>query len=478
MTRYSRETWFVVIATVAVRLAYALYTGFTADDAFITFRYADNIARGLGFVYNDAQRVLGTTTPLFTLILALASFLKFPLVGASLVVSIAASAATAVVIYRFAVALRFRLLSFVPVIVYILWPRSLPGETCGMETALFTLLVTSALYFRFRGFDYYAVGMATLATVTRPEGAFVLALVGIAVIAHHPHRWWHYALVSLSLIGPWVVFGTIYFGSFIPNTIAAKTALYSQFGQQSLWETLRYLLALHTPFGWVVLAAVTAGAIWFWRSQRFGRLELLWLVGMYAFYLFSGAHIFFWYVVPAYPVHLLFASAALVPLWDRLPLTLQHAPAARIGLGAVLCAALLYGAYGPATFYKTYQESLEAMHQQVGLYLFAESNPKDLVAAEDIGYIGYYSQRTILDRDGLVSPEAIPYNRAGSYLPLILDYRPDWVVVCDPSPISPFINDDSFLNRYEHVRAFQAGQTAYRIYRQRLHVDQPAPGKK
>jgi len=34
------------------------------DDAYITFRYAQNLAAGLGFVYNAGERVLGTTTPL------------------------------------------------------------------------------------------------------------------------------------------------------------------------------------------------------------------------------------------------------------------------------------------------------------------------------------------------------------------------------------------------------------------------------
>ncbi|NUP90266.1 MAG: hypothetical protein HUU25_10650, partial [Candidatus Sumerlaeia bacterium] len=40
------------------------------DDAYITFRYAENLLAGLGFVYNAGERVLGTTTPLYTLLLA------------------------------------------------------------------------------------------------------------------------------------------------------------------------------------------------------------------------------------------------------------------------------------------------------------------------------------------------------------------------------------------------------------------------
>src|SRR5262245_13549798 len=40
------------------------------DDPYITYRYAANLARGAGFVYNEGERVLSTTTPLYTLLLS------------------------------------------------------------------------------------------------------------------------------------------------------------------------------------------------------------------------------------------------------------------------------------------------------------------------------------------------------------------------------------------------------------------------
>ncbi len=60
----------ILILLVLARIAETAATGFTADDAFITYRYADNLARGNGFVYNIGERVQGTSSPLFTLMLA------------------------------------------------------------------------------------------------------------------------------------------------------------------------------------------------------------------------------------------------------------------------------------------------------------------------------------------------------------------------------------------------------------------------
>ncbi|MCS6911199.1 MAG: hypothetical protein NZM11_11645, partial [Anaerolineales bacterium] len=48
----------------------------TVDDAYITFRYARNLIGGAGFVYNVGERVLGTTTPAYTLLLALGALIS------------------------------------------------------------------------------------------------------------------------------------------------------------------------------------------------------------------------------------------------------------------------------------------------------------------------------------------------------------------------------------------------------------------
>jgi hypothetical protein len=48
------------------------------DDAYITLRYAANLIKGWGFVFNAGERVLGTTSPLFALLLAAGGHLIGP----------------------------------------------------------------------------------------------------------------------------------------------------------------------------------------------------------------------------------------------------------------------------------------------------------------------------------------------------------------------------------------------------------------
>ncbi|MEW6744895.1 MAG: hypothetical protein AB1486_19240 [Planctomycetota bacterium] len=60
--------WMCVGVGVFVFVVGGLFELFMADDAFITFQYSKQLARGSGFVFNPGERVLGTTTPLFALL--------------------------------------------------------------------------------------------------------------------------------------------------------------------------------------------------------------------------------------------------------------------------------------------------------------------------------------------------------------------------------------------------------------------------
>jgi hypothetical protein len=77
--------FFLFFASI-LHITWKLYTHYTYEDAFISFRFAHNISNGLGFVYNANEHIYGTTTPLFTMLLAtwVRIFPNFVVVGASM----------------------------------------------------------------------------------------------------------------------------------------------------------------------------------------------------------------------------------------------------------------------------------------------------------------------------------------------------------------------------------------------------------
>ena len=464
----SLRTKLIIAFTTAivVRLGFHLATGFVADDAFITFRYAENLASGYGFVYNVGERVLGTSTPLFTWLLALLATLRIPTIIGALGVSLVCSGLTAAVLYRLAINLRMGRLAWLPVIAYAFWPRSIPAETSGMETALFTLLITAVFYYSHRRLPYYAIGLATLASLTRPEGALLLVLVLIQSVRQHPYRWKSYIGVSAALIVPWLAFAHFYFESILPHSIPAKLALYSQFGTAPWWQNLTYLMAWHNPVGWLLTPLAVLGGIWLNRTQNFGRLETIWFVGMIAFFTFGQTHLFFWYVAPIYPIYLLFAAASAGYLLDRFP-RLQSNSALLVKLtGLATIIVLSVGIWHQYDHYNETQRYFDQVLKPAAYYLKQQvTDDNELVAAEDIGYFGYYSGCRILDRDGLVSPVSVPYNSNAAYIDLIIDTRPKWVAVTAGSPISEFILSPEFLERYALTSTFgREQQPEYLVY--------------
>jgi hypothetical protein len=73
----------------------------------------------------------------------------------------------------------------------------------------------------------------------------------------------------------------------------------------------------------------------------------------------------------------------------------------------------------------------------------------------------------LLDRDGLVSPETLPYLRSGLPLQLLLDYDPDWVVTSDAAiNYNEFTDSAIFHDHYALEQRFGIGDgSAYELWR-------------
>src|SRR5438128_714924 len=70
--------WILAAAAVAARVAVALASHFTSEGCLRPRRDAADLARGHGLVYDPAERGLGTTAPLYALLLAGRAWLGLP----------------------------------------------------------------------------------------------------------------------------------------------------------------------------------------------------------------------------------------------------------------------------------------------------------------------------------------------------------------------------------------------------------------
>jgi len=211
-----------MIACVAV-LARVIPTPRTIDDAFITFRYARNLVGGYGFVFNAGQQVLGTTTPLYAMLLASVAWVtrsgNYPWLA--LVINAMADAATCVFLAALGERLTGRrLVGLGAALLWAIAPMSVTFAIGGMETSVFILLLVATAYLYVTGHTRWAAVAAGLLLLTRPDGILLMAPIMIDLLVRRLRQRQFPCAEALLLAGtvlPWTLFALAYFGSPIPH---------------------------------------------------------------------------------------------------------------------------------------------------------------------------------------------------------------------------------------------------------------------
>jgi arabinofuranosyltransferase len=492
-TRQKPTPWHIALAAaVALALVARFVPGErTIDDAFITFRYARNLLQGHGFVYNPGERVQGTTTPLYTLLMA-GEKLILPGVGfptLAIVTNALADAASIVVIAL--LCKRTLEAPWLGIGCGFLWavlPMSVTFCIGGMETSVYILLLLLTLVCYARGQAMWAVLFCALATLTRPDAL----LVAVPLFAHM--LWdrrgipWREGLFYILLLIPWVAFATLHFGSPLANSVVAKTAAYRLAAFSALIRLIQHYATPffeHEVFGmaWVGVGAIgyltlslVGGLAMFRREGKLLPLAVYPWLYLFAFSV-SNPLIFRWYMAPILPTYIL----CILYGGRKIGLDIANAlskrwPAALLAwriVGALLLAAAFcmllngwtlrpdHGPDRPAPEMAWFK--LEQLYRKATLDLKANEplTPPTRIAAGDIGVIGFESGTRILDTLGLVSPQSTPYYPLpdGEYAftyavstDLILDEQPDYVIVLEIYVRNTLNQSVAFGEQYELYR--------------------------
>lgn len=427
--------WGIAGLAVLLRLGIAAATQFTQEDALITLRYAENIARGQGFAYNPGERVLGTTTPLYTLLLALASWLGLPALATGKVVNIGADGLLCVALFRWLRAAGWGRAGYVAAFLAAVNPIAIRVAISGQEAALAALLgaLAWAAYAEGRPRAAFCAGAALF--LVRWDGLLLLAVLTGAVVWRERRFPWREWGVALALAAPWLLFAMLYFGSPIPVTLAAKAVVYGWASPDTPLPELHKLLFRLFGTPTYALTALAAG-FGLWRVVRARQSALIaptvWFVLYWGAFLVSKVLLFEWYLVPPLPVYTLLAAVGVAgAVTPRLAVRLP-AVAGRAALGVLASALVVLGGRSAWRSLWESQQVEDHLRRPLGLWLRAHSRPGDRIMLEPIGYIGYYSGRPVLDVVGLVTPAVLPFYRRDDPAPLLSmaqAFRPEWCVL-------------------------------------------------
>lgn len=403
--------------------------GFPLDDAWIHQTYARNLALYGQFAYYPGQPSAGSTSPLWSLLLGLGYLLGVDFRLWSYAAGSLALALTGWMVFRlerrlFPEVRRAALLAggFCLLEWHMVW-----AAVSGMETALFVFLAM-ALFERAaslldgRGASatpgwFWAGILGGLLTLTRPEGLVLLGLVGLAAVVLRPGNSWLRPALALTLgaallVGPYLAWHLSLTGMPFPNTFYAKQQEYQP-----------VIAAVPFPVRWGQVALpplvgaqflLLPGALWaIYRLAR-GRNWAALLPGLWAALFLT---IYAWrlpvtyqhgrYLMPVIPALLIYGAGGTLSF-----LQAASGPAGRVlGRTAVMAALVLLLVF-VGIGARAYAEDvgfIEGEMVQVALWLDDNTAPDTLVAVHDIGAVGYFAKRPLLDLAGLVTPEVVPF---------------------------------------------------------------------
>ena len=430
----------LVLLVTAARITFLAVTRISYEDSYISLRYAENLAAGHGLVYNIGERVFGASTPLYILLLAGLVKLNLPALMIVKGLAILADCATAFLWCR-----RLRhttgtnAATVFFALVFALYPAMVQVSVSGMETSFALLLLTLALQNDFeRRPELGGFFLGTLMLV-RPDGALAAAVL----LALQWRKTGQVPMKAASVAGmivlPWLAWAASFYGTPLPNSIPAKAAAYN-LHRPTILPNVLDTLALFAPIRglWmrVVASLVLFPCLLFglraaWRRDDSRAIVLL-FVAWWLYLVLPKTLLFTWYLPLLLLPGIVLAALGFAELsrrelhWKRVHWRPQWStPAA-----AVMTCALAVWLGWLIDSAGRVQRAEEKVRRQVGLWL-REHTPEDArIAMEPIGYIGYYSQRRILDLVGLVSPEMVPLNRrgAGWFAEMQRKFHPDYIV--------------------------------------------------
>ncbi|MBU1627906.1 hypothetical protein KKB18_11100 [bacterium] len=399
-----KQLFIYLITTLAlVVISRGILSIVACDDAFITFRYSENIASGKGFVYNEGERILGTSTPLFALLLAGLRLLGLDVVLSSHILSI---------LFHFAISLLILLILkdqgyyFAGMIASFCFALDkLVLTAYGMETNLYIALLLASFYYLTKRNILLSWVFASLMTFCRADGFIWILVLFVITLIRYRKAIFRAAIPAILILLPWFIFSYLYFGNLLPHTVSVKLLNVPFFYNSFISAVPYYLKNFYVHF-----FPLTVLGIFFsiWKREQIAILFAYSIAYLGIFALMRAQHSH-WYFIPLVPVIYIFFAFNIDAFFKMNLKCGEPAWLPQMKKAILLLPALIVVFYGFRLAMNLRslgipdKSSKAFYYKETGLWLRDNTPTTAKVMMGEIGIMGYYSNRRIIDMGGLVT---------------------------------------------------------------------------
>ncbi|MEP7234103.1 MAG: hypothetical protein ABI778_02290 [Ignavibacteriota bacterium] len=396
-------------------LNYSNIVGVPLDDVYIHCRYAANLLSGNGYAFDPGHILSADTSPLWVALIAIGGLFTSHLDVVAVVLSSLFYLLLAPAVYRIC---RFTLnlshsWSILGGFVTLLSSRLVWASTSGMEISLASFVALAILYehvsqreahgtIRFREGAFLALGIAV-----RPELMFIAAICFIDwfLISIRERKGFGklVAVVVVFLFGVAPVFLIPYSerGSFIYHSSVVQGARLSFVPDIGyLWFVCKVFAASFSiPVAIAFLSPfMLRGKIKLTVFKLFAFGLPLLLAFVAPQFRHHGRYFF-----PIFPVLIILGIAVLEKIFST-PRWTKYIPMFRV----ILIAAAIFGAARGSLLSAESARNINDQHLAAAIWVTKNVGTGERIAVDDVGAIGYFTQRKLVDLTGLMSPEIFP----------------------------------------------------------------------
>ncbi len=427
--------------------------GFPLDDAWIHQTYARNLALLGEWSFVPEQPSAGSTGPLWAALLAVGHALGLgPYIWTYALgwLSLAGLGMLGALVFEFFCPSRQKWHIWAGALLIFEW-HLVWAAASGMETILFSLFCMAVLLALLVAERRSALGkefwfslgaLVGFSVWARPDGITLLGPVILYLVLQHDGEWRktvrQFMMFSAGfgiIFIPYLFFNVRNAGAVWPNTFYAKQAEYAILRSKPYVQ--RWLDEAALPLIGVGAMLLPGFFYEFWQALRTRRWPIvaagLWTLGFLSIYAWRLPVTFQYgrYVIPVMPVYFVLGLSGLVKWAQPQSERLLARVVSRAWVLISLFTAIGFWWMG-VRIYARDVEFIESEMVTVARWVAANTASDDLIAAHDIGALGYFGGRKIVDLAGLISPEVIPFIRDESQLEAYLNQQSVDVLVTFP----------------------------------------------